>query len=238
VPAAWETEREEGVQRERAVADARGRGAMGRGAGGHGPQAADESSGRSAGELVERASAAPSEMAVGEHSEWAAGGPTGRGAGEQSEWAAGGPTGRGAGEYRERAAGALPICSPAGVALRAAEQGPGEAVGQGPGLHMPWVVGALRGWEGRVATGPQGGWAVGEGAEPQTTCEMGAAGTERGAGGGMGVPTAWTTGEHTVCDGGADIWVGTAWPAAVGPEPAMMWVSRALTALFAGTETE
>ena len=233
MPKTRETEREAGEQRERAVAAARGRGD-----GGHGRQAVDESSRRAVGKLAGRAPAAPSEVEMGEHSEWAAGGPTGRGAGEDSEWAAGGPTGRGAGEHGEWAAGALPICSPAGVALWAAERGTGEAAGQGAGEHTPWATGALRGWEGRVAIGPHRGWAVGEGAEPQTTCEMEAAGTERGAGGGMGLPTAWATGEHTGWDGGADIWVGTAWVAAVGPEPAMKWVSRALTALFAGTETE
>lgn len=222
---ARETEREAGAQRERAVAAARGRGA-----GVHGRQAAGESSGEAAGELAGRAAVAPSEMEVGEHSEWAAGGPTGRGAGEHSEWAAGGPTGR--------ETGALPICSPAGVALRVAERGTGEAAGQGPAEHTPWATGALRGWEVRVAIGPQGGWALGEGAEPQTTCEMEAAGTERGAVCGMGLPMVWATGVHTGWDGGADIWVGTAWVAAVGPEPAMKWVSRALTALFAGTETE
>lgn len=233
MPTVRETEREAGAQTERAVVAARGRGV-----GGHGGQVAGESSGQAAGELAGRAPAAPSETEVGEHREWAAGGPTGRGAGEHREWAAGGPTGR--------EAGALPICSPAGVALRVAERCTGEAAGQGPGEHTPRVTGALRGWEGRVAIGPHGGWAVGEGAEPQTTCEMGAAGAERGAGGGMGVPMVWTmgvpmvwaTGVHTGWDGEADIWVGTAWVAAVGLEPAMKWVSRALTALFAGTETE
>lgn len=86
-----------------------------------------------------------------------------------------------------------------------------------------------------MAMEPQGGWAVGEGTEPQTTWEREAAGTEMAAGGGMGLPTVLATGEHTgwVCR-----WVGTAWAAAVGLGPAMKWVSRALTALFAGTETE
>lgn len=55
------------------------------------------------------------------------------------------------------------------------------------------------------------------------------------AGGGMELLTAWATGEHTGCDGR---WVGIPWVAVVGLEPAMKWVNRALTALFAGTETE
>lgn len=33
--------------------------------------------------------------------------------------------------------------------------------------------------------------------------------------------TVWVTGEYMGWDDGADIWVGTAWVATVGPEPAM-----------------
>lgn len=129
---------------------------------------------------------------MGERREWAAGGPTGRAAGEHSEWDAGGPTGRGAGEHREWDAEELPTCSTVGVLLRSAARGTGEAAGE----HMPWATAALRGWEDRVAPGPQGGWVVGEGVEPQTTCEMEAPGTERGVGGCVGLPMVWTTGEH------------------------------------------
>lgn len=121
---------------------------------------ADESSGQGVGELTERTPVAPTEMEAGEHSEWAAGGPTGREAGEHSEWAAGCPTGRGAGEPA--------TCSPTGVELRAA-RGSGEAAGQGAGEHTAWATGVLRGWGGKVAIEPQRGWAMGEGAGPQTT---------------------------------------------------------------------
>lgn len=116
-----------------------------------------------------RAPVALSDTEAGEQREWAAGGPTGRGDGEHSEAAAGDPTGRGAEEHSECAARALPICSPAGVALRVAEWGAGEAAGQGAEEHTLWATGVLRGWEVRVGIGPHGGWAVGEGAELQTT---------------------------------------------------------------------
>lgn len=111
---------------------------------------------------------------------------------EHSEWDAGGPTGRGAGEHREWDAEELPTCSTVGVLLRSAARGTGEAAGE----HMPWATAALRGWEDRVAPGPQRGWVVGEDVEPQTTCEMEAPGTERGVGGCVGLPMVWTTGEH------------------------------------------
>lgn len=174
-----------GAQRERAVAPARG---LGEGEQGR-QEAAEESKGWAAGELPGRAPTATSEAAVGEHREWAAGGPTGRGAGEHSEWEAGGPTGRGAGEHREWDAEAPPTCSTVGVPLRS--RGAGEAAGE----HRPWASPALRGCED-TAPGPQAGWAAGEGAEPQTTCEMEAPGTESGVGGCMGLPMVCTTGEH------------------------------------------